>query len=308
MLLAVLASTTLSAEARAFCRTTTEPVPPSYQPVDGQCWDKGFPIFWRNSCVGYNIHRPASRQVAYDDAANTLSTAFAKWTGASCSGATTDGSRVSIDVRDLGPAECGQILYSSSGDNQNVILFRDDAWPHSDPNNTLALTTVTFDPYTGEIYDADMEINTSPGKKVTVNDPVAPDGYDFASIVTHEVGHFLGLAHSQDSRATMFANYTPGNTVMRNLTADDIAGICAIYRPDGSRAVLNGKVTPGPSCNPTPRRGFSRECAEPEAPKQSCLTSSVAAQPAQGRGTLLALALVAAGALGRRVRRAPRRS
>lgn len=271
--------------ASAFCRTTTVPVVADFQPTPTKCWDQGVPLFWRNSCVGYNVQRNASRQVAFDDAANGLSRAFTKWTGASCPTEGTGRSRVSIDVRDLGPVDCAKVDYNQAGANQNVIVFRDDKWPHSDSSNTLALTTVTFNPETGEIYDADMEVNTF-DTKVTLVDPVPPDGYDFASIATHEAGHFLGLAHSGDNRATMFANYTPGATAMRNLTSDDVAGVCSVYRPDGARAVLNGKVTPGPQCDPTPRRGFTGTCAEEE--KKGCSgSSSVAARAPSASGWIL---------------------
>ncbi len=260
-------------EASAFCRTTTVPVVADFQPSPTKCWDQGNPLFWRNSCVGYSVQRSASRQVAFEDAANGISRAFTKWTGASCPTEGTGRSRVSIDVRDLGPVDCGEVNYNQNGANQNVIVFRDDKWPHNDSNNTLALTTVTFNPETGEIYDADMEVNTH-DQRVTLLDPVPPDGYDFASIVTHETGHFLGLAHSGDNRATMFANYTPGATAMRNLTADDVAGVCSVYRPDGARAVLNGKVTPGPQCDPTPRRGYTSTCEEPTT--KTCTKSQLA--------------------------------
>ena len=178
------------------------------------------------------------------------------------------------------------------------IVFRDDKWPHSDSSNTLALTTVTFNPQTGEIYDADMEVNTY-DQRVTLVDPVPPDGYDFASIMTHETGHFLGLAHSGDNRATMYANYTPGATAMRNLTADDVAGICEIYRPDGTRAVLDSKVTPGPQCDPTPRRGFTGECEEP--PKKGCIGGSIAPR-SPTRPSFLAVVFAGIGALAMRRR------
>jgi hypothetical protein len=258
-------------DASAFCRTTTVPVVADFQPSPTKCWDQGNPLFWRNSCVGYSLQRNASKQVAYEDAADAMSRAFTKWTGTACPTEGTGRSRVSIDVRDLGPVDCGDVSYNQNGANQNVIVFRDDNWPHNDSNNTLALTTVTFNPDTGEIYDADMEVNTH-DQRVTLNDPIPPDGYDFASIVTHETGHFLGLAHSGDNRATMFANYTPGATAMRNLTADDVAGICTVYRPDGARAVLDGKVTMGDQCDPTPRRGYTSACAEPQ--KSGCGSSS----------------------------------
>ena len=287
--------------ASAFCRTTTVPVVSDFQPSPTKCWDQGVPLFWRNSCVGYSVQRNASRQVAFDDAANGISRAFTKWTGSSCPTEGTGRSRVSIDVRDLGAVDCGDVNYNQNGANQNVIVFRDGKWPHSDSSNTLALTTVTFNPETGEIYDADMEVNTA-DQRVTLNDPVPPDGYDFDSIVTHEAGHFLGIAHSGDPRATMFANYTPGATAMRQLTSDDVAGVCAIYRPDGTRTVLNGKVTQGPQCDPTPRRGYTGDCEEPA--KKTCIGSSRVSASTPMTPGWLALGLAFAGVLAlRRSRR-----
>lgn len=145
-----------------------------------------------------------------------------------------------------------------------------------------------------------MEVNTH-DQRVTLTDPVPPDGYDFASIVTHETGHFLGLAHSGDNRATMYANYTPGATAMRNLTSDDVAGICSIYRPDGTRAVLDSKVTPGPQCDPTPRRGFTGECEEPK--QKTCIGNSVSSATPAAPGWLAIALAGAVSLLHRRVTR-----
>lgn len=291
-------------DAAAFCRTMTKPTAPDFQPTRDRCWDQGVPLFWKNACVGYSINRFASKQVSYEDAANAFARAFTKWTGASCP---TDGSgnaRVSIDVRDMGPVECDRVKYNQDFGNQNVIVFRDDKWDKNDSSNTLALTTVTFNPDTGEIYDADMEVNTHE-HRVTLTDPVPSDGYDFASIVTHESGHFLGLAHSGDSRATMFASYQPGQTAMRNLTQDDVSGICTVYRPDGTRLVLGDKATAGDSCDPTPRHGFTRECAPPA--KTGCFSVTGASHEAGASGLGAALAAVPALVLwARRRRRAGR--
>lgn len=274
---AVLASST---SASAFCRTTTKPVPADFQPSATQCYEGGLPLWWRNACVSYDLQRDASRQVSYDDAANAITRAFTKWTSTSCSTDGTGGSRVSIDVRDFGPVACGNVQYNSDQPNQHVIVFRDDVWPHNDANNTLALTTVVFNPDTGEIYDADMEINTAQ-QKMTLTDPVPQDGYDFASIVTHETGHFLGMAHSGDAHATMFAHYQPGSTAMRNLTSDDVNGICTVYPPNGTRAVAksvaaSGHVT-GEACDPTPRHGFGSECNTTETKKCSVSRAGVGA-------------------------------
>lgn len=49
---------------------------------------------------------------------------------------------------------------------------------------------------------------------------------DLETVALHEVGHLLGLAHSSVPNSVMFANYSGERRV---LTADDIAGIRALY-------------------------------------------------------------------------------
>ena len=65
----------------------------------------------------------------------------------------------------------------------------------------MALTTVTFNPKTGEIYDADMELNSA-DNPITVGDQEIV--FDLHSIVQHESGHTLGLAHSAFDSDTMY--------------------------------------------------------------------------------------------------------
>jgi Matrixin len=280
-----LAALVAPAEAHAFCRTTTVNVPANYEPTEG-CFQEGNVLWWRNACVGYSIQEGASRQVTLPEAEQAIATAFTKWTGTACPADDAGESRVSIDVRDEGPVACDEVQYNESEPNQHVIIFRDDVWPYSDSSNTLALTTVTFDPDTGELYDADMEINSTPSIPLTVSGPVPPGGYDFASVVTHETGHFLGMAHSPDSRATMFARYIQGSTSMRDLSEDDVDGICAAYPPDGTRTTSIGSPVPEGSCDPTPRHGFSSLCAPPQA---GCVRVARGGS-AEGTGTGFALA------------------
>ena len=252
------ALTVAARDASAFCRTTTVSIDPTFVSSPEQpCWTDGLPLYWKSACVGYSIQQDASKQVSFNDAQNGMETAFAQWTNATCTTGTSS-SKASIDVRFLGPVACHQVQYNQSGGNANIIMFDDDKWPHNDSNNTLGLTTVTYNINTGELYDADMEINTAQ-VVLTVNGPVPSDGFDFLSIVTHESGHFLGMAHSPDSHATMFAHYTQGQTSMRNLSADDVQGICTIYPPDGTRSTADGGLPEG-TCDPTPRHGYSGTC------------------------------------------------
>ena len=255
-----------SRDARAFCRTTSVPIDPSFVSTpDTPCWTEGLPLYWKTACVGYSIQQDASKQVSFNDAQSGMETAFAQWTNATCpadvDGGADDGgasSRASIDVRFLGAVACHEVQYNQNGGNANIIMFDDDNWPHDDANNTLGLTTVTYNIDTGELYDADMEINTAQ-VTLTVNGDVPSDGYDFLSIVTHESGHFLGMAHSPDTHATMFAHYVQGTTSMRDLTSDDVQGICTIYPSDGTRSTADGGVAEG-DCDPTPRHGYSGVC------------------------------------------------
>jgi hypothetical protein len=317
--------------ARAFCRTVTCPLPADWNPsngclptsvtdASGHSWpdfasyclgrvdDQGkpaptkvLPIWWRNACVSYDIQKNASRWVPYDTAARVVAAAFMKWTEATCPADSAGATRVSIDVSDRGPVDCDKVGYNTfGGPNQHVIVFRDTVWPHNDVNNTLGLTTVTFDADTGEIYDADTEINgTMP---LSVGDPTT--GYDFESIITHEMGHFLGLAHSGDNKATMYAHYM-SSTSMRTLTADDVAGLCSIYPPNGTRNVdptvaASGSVTED-SCDPTPRHGFTTQCAQP--PKSGCAVA--AGDPSGDGGTEIVFVALASFGIARKRKRIP---
>lgn len=299
VLLTFAAAGLASADASAFCRTTTEKAPPDYDATIQGCWAPGVPLFWRNACLGYSIQRAPSVKISYEEAANALSIAFTRWAGATCPTEGSGRSRTSIDVRDLGPADCVNVEYKQGVANQNVVVFRDETWKYG--SSVLGLTTVVYNPETGEIYNADMEINTLDMEPLAIHDPVGLDAYDFASVVTHEAGHFLGLGHSDVLGATMYARYDRGQTSMRNLSPDDVAAICSVYRPDGDRAVLNGKVTQAPQCDPTPRGGYSPECQRRET---GCGKSAIAPARAPIVPSGLLGCAVAVGALfvARRVR------
>ncbi|MCL2726265.1 MAG: M10 family metallopeptidase domain-containing protein [Polyangiaceae bacterium] len=239
--------------ALGYCRTTTDVT------TVGGCATAGLPLFWQNACVGYSISR-ATGTIPLSAATTVIDKSFATWSNVTCP---ASGENVGIDASNLGPVDCNTIGYNKNGPNQNLIVFYDANWPYNDPNNTLGLTTVTFNTETGEIYDADMEINNT-GGNVTTSDVVPPTGYDLQSIVTHEAGHFFGLAHSPDPSATMYPSYKEGSSSLRTLAADDIAGICEIYPNVDERSVAGSFCASGFSaagaCDPTPRHGFSSSC------------------------------------------------
>ncbi|WP_437283110.1 matrixin family metalloprotease [Sorangium sp. So ce375] len=247
--------------------------------------DCGTPLAWPSPCVSYSLQEDASAQVSLSEAEAIFETAFAAWTQADCG----DGQTPRMEVTYLGPVACDAHEYNKRKANANIITFRDDGWPYVGGGNTLALTTVTYNLKTGEIYDADMEINSFDVPLTQGDDNVS---FDLLSIATHEAGHFLGLSHSTEREATMFSDYRPGTAGLRDLDQDDSDAICAVYPPGA----------PVNDCDPTPRHGFSGLCAADQP--QAKAAGGCAAAPSQGgRGGGLAFAALALLGVAARARR-----
>jgi MYXO-CTERM domain-containing protein len=266
-------------DAQAFCRTTTAPVPANYDAQRNGCITSGLLLYWKGACVSYAVNENAAPGIPFADATRIIDQAFATWTGSICP---ASGEKVGIAVTDLGAVQCDEVRYNPGSPNQNLIVFREDKWPYNDAANTLGLTTVTFNAESGEIYDADMEINAT-GKNLSIADKVPANGFDLLSVVTHEAGHFLGLAHATLSTATMFASYKPGTTTLRSLTNDDIAGVCAIYPNDKERVIDKQVSATGlidaDACNPQPRHGFTKKCEEPADDNKGCDVAPATSSP-----------------------------
>jgi hypothetical protein len=270
----------------AFCRATTCPkcVPPA-----GECVAEGMPLYWPNGCVSYSVQQDATKWATLEAATIAVDAAFEAWSGLACP---DTGTLPSIRFVNTGPVACGAHQYNSGettiGGNANIIAFNDKSWvvddTSADPEATLALTFVTYDVRSGEILDADILVN---GQNVLSTSAQVPaTAYDLQSLMTHEVGHFIGLAHTPSACSTsrncptMRSVYRKGDDTFRTLESDDIAGVCAIY-PQGRGT--------DPSC--VPNFGFTGECGlEVKAKSASC-------QVAEGRTPLGQVAAAIAGSV-----------
>jgi hypothetical protein len=215
--------------ASAFCRTTTSPVPIGYDPVSSGCFTQGIPLVWSESRAPYGVVAAASDQVPLADATRIADEAFSAWNNARCAG----GSTPAIQAYDDGPIasapDASDCSSSATCDpaTHDYIVFDDKSWPYDDPANTLALTTVTYGVDDGHIFEAKTEVNSAKHKLTTTEPP--PSGgsvYDLQAILTHEAGHFFGLAHATLTTSIMYAYYQPGAV---QLTSDDIDGFCTVY-------------------------------------------------------------------------------
>jgi len=222
--------------ARAFCRSTScgfgeaarvaASKPPCARDADG-CITEGAPLHWPSACIDYAVQVDGSVKLGID--ADVLQQAaeraFAAWGGVHCPG----GGSPRLKARFQGFVSCDrpEFVCGDTSKNVNTILFRDKDWDSD--RTAIALTTPSGGTGTGVVVDADLEINS---QTFTFDvDGTGPGAFQLNEVVAHEVGHFLGLDHSNFRGALMSKNYQTLLLSHELLTSDDIAAICAVYPP-----------------------------------------------------------------------------
>ncbi len=187
--------------------------------------DPSTPLFWRYRTVYVRPAYDTSEDVPSESVRVALARSIATWNAAAepCS---------DVRLEDRGyPTGFSTNLAGGPHDGENRVVFREDAWPEELPFGTLAITTTVYRRATGEVLDADIDVNGVEYEWTDTSDP-ALAVTDVQNTLTHELGHVLGLAHSNDPVATMYAESPPGDLEKRTLAEDDIAGLCFVY-PDG---------------------------------------------------------------------------
>jgi predicted Zn-dependent protease len=170
-------------------------------------WD-AFPVRYRiNATTGANI--TGSRSLT-----QVMEAAFAAW-----SGVTT----ASISFASDGAATGGH----SSNDEINMVRANLTSGEYATiAGSALGVALSTWDD-TGVRTDVDILFN--PDTLYSTDDTTPADRIDLQSVAAHEVGHMLGLDHSNILSATMFPTIGNGLSYARVLSMDDVAGISAIY-------------------------------------------------------------------------------
>lgn len=234
-----------SAEAIACVRSTIQA---REGQKDAPClWWGTRTIPWSLSSEGSANVRPRGTEGA------AIRRSFATWSSVDCS------DLVLVEVE---PSTRTDVGFDPNGsDNVNLVLFRDRdcrsvapasdrCWIEGGCNNkfhcweesseTIAVTTTFFSNRTGEIFDADIELNSAGFDFTTGDGPICPRGSqaadrgacvstDLENTVTHELGHFLGLDHSDVVASTMYRSADLGETSKRSLHRDDLECFCAMY-------------------------------------------------------------------------------
>ncbi len=239
-------------EASAFCQSTTcSPKKEDCPKDDDGCPATGLPVRWGKTTLTYRFHEAGSTQLLREEARAAVREAFHRWSDVLCD----DGRRTSLrfvegeDLTEDKPLEAGVQASEPFG-----IFYRDLGWPYDDVDETLAKTNTTFDKKTGRIIYADIEVNTT--RRFAV-DEASPE-IDLQAVMTHEVGHYIGLNHSRVKQSIMAESYCTlddrcekGKLAARRLSEDDIAAVCYLFPPDGVEKFPD--KSSGVSCSSSPR-------------------------------------------------------
>ncbi len=202
--------------AEAYVRSTVDDVP------------GGIPLFWGRTTIEMRLASTSIPGVDPVDAQPAFRSSLRAW---SLAGGCT--SVVLIDGGEVTGLSTN--LQRTAIDMENRVVFRASDWPPELGPETLALTSAVYRRTTGEIVDADIDLN---GVDHVWSAGLTPlTGHDdVQNTLTHELGHVLGFGHTSVRDATMYASAALEEKSKRDLAEDDINAICDVY-PGGSRGV-----------------------------------------------------------------------
>lgn len=242
---------TLAQRAFGFCLMTTCDTTPLPDTCTGSrdqkgCSNEGKQVAWASPCLSFSVYDGKSTLsgIGSEKLEDVVSQSFALWQNATC----PDGGSPRLQVETYPRVRCDRVGFYAEGPNQNLWILRDGAWPvDAEGENTIALTTLTVDRETGQLLDADVELNAH-GNDFTLT--TAGVKVDLLSVALHEAGHVLGILHSDWSTSTMASGYDSGSLELRTLEADDTRALCTLMPP--------GEIAA--DCDAEPAGGFSTQC------------------------------------------------
>jgi len=199
---------------------------------------RGHELYWLETDITWHLDDAGCADLPDDDSEHeAVRTSWDTWDAVQCS---YGHFRMTFHEGSLLHATRAE--YVEQGGNRNVLLWVDqDEWDHS--SAVIGVTSATYDARDGQVLDADIEFNDS-RFRFSTTDRFLARRTDVQNTATHEIGHVLGLDHTQIEEATMAERAEDGEIIKRDLHQDDIDGLCEVVPPPGAydkkRSPLSG--------------------------------------------------------------------
>lgn len=190
---------------------------------------------WASLPVDYEINNSGSADMSFSQLESIIQTSFAEWGSPCCS---------TFSANYLGTTSDTAYGTRSDATADPVLSWIEQSsnWPSAlgNPSNVLGVTLASF--------TSNCNIANAPIVFNGINYQYQPAGnVDLESIAVHEIGHLLGLGHTQTQGATMYPSYL-GGTQQASIEQDDINGVCSLYGQTCS-CTTDSDCQPGYVCN-----------------------------------------------------------
>lgn len=187
-------------------------------------------VRWATPVIAFKIRESGAPGLLLEDVVETVRVAASRWEEAECTNL-----QFRYDGVTFEPA--------TSGDRINTIEWITTGWTERGfPSGAAGTTDIVYELGTSgswEIVEADVYVNATEFNW-TLSDSGESGARDVSSVVTHELGHVLGLLHPCEGDGgndapscgpdyqtfTMYPEYLAGQ---ETLESDDKAGVCFLY-------------------------------------------------------------------------------
>jgi MYXO-CTERM domain-containing protein len=177
--------------------------------------DVAEPIVWPSNTVTVVVHNAGTGDVTDGSDIEAVQRALEAW---------------SADCADFSFTYGGTTgTTSASNDGTNLIVWRENGDPALSGAVATAIRRRNTSGAADRWSDVDILMNGRDQDGFRWSTQGHPQRFDVGHVVTHELGHLLGLQHAANPEATMYYGGTRGHTYGRTLHPDDIAGLCFLY-------------------------------------------------------------------------------
>lgn len=176
---------------------------------------RGDPVRWNRTSMTVTLDERLALVADIDEMENEIAVAFDEW---------VDSASLPLEF-DFVRGECEADGYDPDGGNANCITA-DESFFGAD-HDAAATTLLSYVDETGEIRDADIVIRAKEG--LWSHGDIEGE-QSLRRALLHEVGHFLGMSHSDVEMAVMYPTMSSAEeAVSTDLHPDDLDGVSHLY-------------------------------------------------------------------------------